>query len=242
MRTTTLPSMCEVLAKNYNNRNMKARIFEMGKIFIPNADGEKLPDERVIVTIGMYGECGFYDAKGAAVSLCKALRAEAPTFEALRDNPSYHSGRCAKICIGGKQAGIVGELHPLVLENYGIGEVAYVVTLDLALLYENRLPEPLYTPLPKYPAVTRDIALVCDDELEVARIEEVLKGVCGQLLEQCKLFDVYRGGNMEKGKKSVAFSLTLRDKTATMTDETVNKLLTEALDTLERKYGCMLRA
>ena len=242
MRTTTLPSMCEVLAKNYNNRNMKARLFEMGKIFIPSSESEKLPDERVIVTIGMYGACGFYDAKGAAESLCKALRVEAPTFEALRDDPSYHSGRCAKIFIAGKQAGAVGELHPLVLENYGIGEAAYVATLDLALLYENRRPEPLYTPLPKYPAVTRDLALVCDDELEVARIEEVLKGACGELLEQCKLFDVYRGGNLEKGKKSVAFSLTLRDKTATMTDETVNKLLTEALDTLERKYGCKLRA
>jgi phenylalanyl-tRNA synthetase beta chain len=242
MRTTTLPSMCEVLAKNHNNRNMKARLFEMGKIFLPGTDSEKLPDERVIVTIGMYGACGFYDAKGAAESLCKALRVEAPTFEALRDDPSYHSGRCAKIFIGGKQAGIVGELHPLVLQNYGIGEAAYVVTMDLALLYENRKPEPLYTPLPKYPAVTRDLALVCDEELEVACIEGVLKEACGQLLEQCKLFDVFRGGNLEKGKKSVAFSLTLRDKTATMTDETVNKLLTEALETLERKYGCTLRA
>lgn len=242
LRTTTLPSMCEVLAKNYNNRNMKARIFEMGKIFIPNADSEKLPDERVIVTIGMYGACGFYEAKGAAVSLCKALRVTAPTFEALRDDPSYHSGRCARILIGGEPAGIVGELHPAVLENYGIGEAAYVVTLDFTLLYQNRQPEPLYTPLPKYPAVTRDIALVCGDELEVARIEEVLREACGQLLEQCKLFDVYRGGNMEQGKKSVAFSLVLRDKSGTLVDETVNKMLSEALGILEQKYGCTLRA
>ncbi|HWQ51144.1 MAG TPA: phenylalanine--tRNA ligase subunit beta [Terriglobales bacterium] len=242
LRTTTLPSMCEVLAKNYNNRNMKARLFEMGKVFLPNADSEQLPDERIIVTIGMYGECGFYDAKGAAESLCKALRVEAPAFEALRDDPSYHSGRCAKIYVGGKPAGIVGELHPAVLENYGIGEAAYVVTLDLAALYEHRLPDPLYTPLPKYPAVTRDIALVCDDALEVARIEEVLKGVCGQLLEQCKLFDVFRGGNLGKDKKSVAFSLVLRDRAATLTDETVGKLLAEALDILAQKYGCTLRA
>ncbi|HWP80368.1 MAG TPA: phenylalanine--tRNA ligase subunit beta [Candidatus Acidoferrum sp.] len=242
LRTTTLPSMCEVLAKNYNNRNMKARLFEMGKVFLPNADSEKLPDERIVVTVGMYGECGFYDAKGAAESLCKALRVAAPTFEALRDDPSYHSGRCAKIYVGGKPAGIVGELHPAVLENYGIGEAACVVTLDLATLYENRLPDPLYTPLPKYPAVTRDIALVCDDALEVARIEEVLKEVCGGLLEQCKLFDVFRGGNLGKDKKSVAFSLVLRDRAATLTDETVGRLLGEALDILERKYGCTLRA
>ena len=241
MRSTVLPSMCDVLAKNYNYRNMKARLFELGTVFIPNTDSAKLPQERVIVTVGLYGDCDFYDAKGAAESLCEAVRVTAPKFESRKDDASYHSGRCADIVINGKAVGIVGELHPAVQTNFGIGEKAYVVTLYLEMMFENRLAEPLYTPLPKYPAMTRDIALVCDDELEVAQIEDVLKEVCGELLESCKLFDVYRGEHMEKGKKSVAFSLVLRDKNATLKDEDAGKVIDAALGKLKEKYDCTLR-
>ena len=242
MRTTTLPSMLETLSKNYNFRNPSARIYELGKIFIPNDDVEVLPDERVILTLGTYQAGDFYALKGVVESLVQALNLAPAVFAACRDNPTFHPGRCASISIGGKEVGVIGEAHPTVAANYGINERVYLATLDVADLFAARLADPVYKPLPRFPALTRDVALVCDDELEVGGIEAIFREVFGELLESITLFDVYRGSNLETGKKSVAYALVLRDPNATLNDSRVADLMKTALDTLKEKLGCVLRS
>ncbi len=241
MRTTTIPSMCDVIKNNYNYRNLKAKMFELAKIFIPTEDPEALPIEKVTVTIGMYGECDFYDVKGVIESLFESLRIKKATFTADRENPTFHTGRSAKILIEGKEIGQMGELHPIVQENYGIGTPSYVAVLDIEGMFESVTADPLYQPLPKYPAITRDIALVCDEHLEVAGIESIITEICGELLESLTLFDVYRGEHMEEGKKSVAYSMVFRDKNATLKDENVTKLRDKVIEVLGTKYGIVLR-
>ncbi|MBQ3077908.1 MAG: phenylalanine--tRNA ligase subunit beta [Clostridia bacterium] len=241
MRTTTLPSMLETLSKNYNNRNESARIFETGKVYWPAADAEQLPEERVILTLGSYNAGDFYAMKGVIETLLKALHVKTPTFVARREDPSYHPGRCATILLGDVEIGVLGEVHPLVAETYGIGARPCCATLDLKKLFENRLPEANYQPLPRFPALTRDLALVCKEELEVGNIEKVFREVCGELLESLRLFDIYRGKNLPEGTKSVAYALVLRDRETTLTDGRVSKLIEESLAILKDKYGCELR-
>ena len=242
MRTTTLPSMLETLSKNYSYRNEAARIFELGKIFLPNEDIEQLPDERVILTLGTYNAGDFYALKGVVETLLRELHVKPAAFNARRDDPTFHPGRCASIVIDGVEIGVIGETHPAVQEAYGIDERVYLATLDTALLLEARLPDPIYVPLPRFPALTRDVALVCDDELEVAGIEAVFRETFGDLLESLTLFDVYRGKNLGENAKSVAYALVLRDKEATLTGARATELLDKALAILKEKYGCTLRS
>ena len=138
--------------------------------------------------------------------------------------------------------GVVGEVHPQVQENYGIDERVYLATLDTQKLFAHRLPDATYSPLPRFPALTRDVALVCGEELEVAGIEDVFRETFGELLESLTLFDVYRGKSLGDNVKSVAYALVLRDREATLTDARAAELLDQALDTLKNKYGVTLRS
>ncbi|MDE5860299.1 MAG: phenylalanine--tRNA ligase subunit beta, partial [Oscillospiraceae bacterium] len=213
MRTTILPSMCEVMARNYNNRNASVCLFELGSEYIPN--GGELPDEPVRLSIGMYGGgADFYDIKGIADALLKDVGVEDFEYTACTDTEvfaeasAFHPGRCAVIKKDGKAVGILGELHPEVLENYGIGTKAYAAKLNVNELLEMATAVKTYKPLPKFPATTRDLAIVCDEALPVAELEKAIKKAVGNILETVTLFDVYQGKQIAEGKKSVAYAIS----------------------------------
>lgn len=219
MRTVSLPSMCEVLSRNYNNRNAKASLYEITTEYIPNDDPTKLPQEKQSVVIGMYGgNADFFSLKGVVESLLKACSIYDYDVYAVSDRPAFHPGRCAELTINGNVIGTMGELHPAVLENYEIGTKAYCAVISFDTLFENRASEKQYTPLPKFPATTRDIAMICDDSIPVLELEKAIKNAAGRNLESVTLFDVYKGSQIPEGKKSVAYNIVLRSKDSTLTD------------------------
>ncbi len=225
MRTTVLPSMCEVLARNYNYRNPEAKLFELGSEYIPTVEGS-LPEEPQRLAIGVYGgESDFYSVKGIVESIFEALNicdvdyARAEGDCGFGETAMFHPGRSAVASVDGKNIAIFGEIHPDVLENYGIGTKAYAAKINVSELLEIIPAEKTYKPLPKFPAATRDISMICDDETPVATLEKLIKTAVGPILEKLSLFDVYKGEQIAEGKKSVAFSLVMRSKDATLTDD-----------------------
>jgi phenylalanyl-tRNA synthetase beta chain len=241
MRTTALPSMLEILARNYNNRNASACLFELAMEYIPTED-DKLPLEKPTLICGMYGnDADFFTAKGMAEQILEKLSVENYDIEASSDEYSYHPGRCAVLTLDGKRLGIIGEIHPKAAETYGIGERVYCFALDVDLMFEYAKDEKKYTPLPKFPAVTRDLALICDDSIPVLVLEKAIVRGAGNLLEQIKLFDVYRGEQIEANKKSVAFSIVLRSNDSTLTDEHTSGVMKKVMKELE-KVGANLRS
>lgn len=232
MRTSTLPSMMEVLSRNYNNRNKAASLYEIGTIYLP-IEGRDLPEEKQVITLGMYGEnADFFTLKGVVETLLSSLRIKECDYVANSANPTFHPGRCADIVIDGQVIGTLGEIHPVVCENYQIGGKAYAAVIDEASLFANVSEESGYRPLPKFPASTRDLALLCEDDLPVAVLEKTIKSSVGHILEKLSLFDVYRGQQVAPGKKSVAFNLTLRAADRTLTDEEADAAVKRVLKAL----------
>ena len=241
MRTTALPSMMETLARNYNNRNASAALFEIASEYLPTAD-DKLPIERKMLLGGMYGAgADFFTVKGAVEQLLERLGVMDWDIAASSEEYSYHPGRCAVLTVGGERLGVLGEIHPQVAENYGIGERVYCFSLDIALMYQYAQHEKTYKPLPKFPAVSRDLALICDDEIPVLDLEKAIRRGAGDLLEEIRLFDVYRGSQIEAGKKSVAFSITLRSADSTLDDGQISACMERVMKELE-KAGAVLRS
>ncbi|MBQ3692040.1 MAG: phenylalanine--tRNA ligase subunit beta, partial [Clostridia bacterium] len=241
MRTTALPSMLEILSKNYNNRNEYAYLFEIAKEYIPTTP-DKLPVEKNVLTAGFYGEgVDFFKVKGVAEQVLDRCGVKNWDIKADSEQFGYHPGRCAVLTIGGEPLGVIGEIHPKVRENYGIGARVYCFSLNVDTMFEYAELEKHYTPLPKYPAVTRDLALLCDKEIPVLELEKAIKDGAGKYLESVKLFDVYQGKQIMPGKKSVAFSLTLRSSEGTLTDEQATSAVNKAIKSLE-KIGAILRA
>ncbi|HBN81423.1 MAG TPA: phenylalanine--tRNA ligase subunit beta [Ruminococcaceae bacterium] len=241
MRTVALPSMMEILARNYNNRNPSAALFELATEYIPTSP-DKLPVEKTTLIGGMYGgDADFFVIKGIAEQLLERLSVTGWEIEASSGEFSYHPGRCAALTLGGRRLGVIGELHPKVAENYGIAGRVYSFSLDADLMFEQADMEKHYTPLPKFPAVTRDLALICDDGIPVLTLEKAIVRGAGRLLEKTKLFDVYRGEQIEAGKKSVAFSIVLRSPDETLTDEHTGKIMKKIIQELE-KAGAALRS
>ena len=241
MRTTAFPSMLEILSKNYNNRNEYAYLFEIAREYRPTTP-DKLPDEKNVLTVGMYGGgVDFFKAKGVAEEVMKRSGVENYEFEQSCDSFGYHPGRCARILINGEMIGILGEVHPKVQQNYGIGTRIYAFSINTDKLFENAQLEKHYTPLPKYPAVTRDIAVTCSRETPVAVLEKAIREGAGKYLESVKLFDVYEGKQIAEGLKSAAFSMTLRSAESTLTDEQANSAMNKAIKALE-KVGATLRS
>lgn len=240
MRTTALPSMLEILAKNYNNRNEYAYLFEIAKEYIPTAP-DKLPVEKNVLTAGFYGEgVDFFKVKGVAEQVLERSGIKNYDIKADSEQFGYHPGRCAVLTINGEQFGVIGEIHPKVRENYGIGTRVYCFSLNVDTMFEYAELEKHYTPLPKYPAVTRDLALICDKDIPVLELEKAIKEGAGKYLETVKLFDVYQGKQILPGKKSAAFSLTLRSSEGTLTDEQATSAVNKAIKALE-KIGAVLR-
>ena len=240
MRTTTLPSMLEILTRNYNFRNKSAKLYELGRVYFKRADG--LADEPKVLTLGAYGDgMDFFALKGAVEAVLKQLRIENVRFLADSENPSYHPGRCAKVFSGDRLLGVLGQVHPHVAGNYGVDAELYAAELRFDALYESKGAQPVYQPLPKFPAVTRDIAVVCDKAVTVGELEDaILKGAKG-LLKDVALFDIYTGTGIAPGKKSVAFNLTLRADDRSLTAEEADADVKSILTALEQECGAVLR-
>lgn len=239
MRTTTIASMLDILSRNFNYRNAAARLYEIGKVFIPT--GEELPDERYKITMGMYGDnCDFYDIKGICESLMSDLNVKGVKYEAVTDNPTFHPGRCARVTAGGKELGIIGEIHPAVTRNYGIETPVYVGEFDFANVFNNIDTDIKFTELPKFPAVTRDIAVLVDKVTPVASIEEIIRRA-SKNLESVKLFDVYEGDKIPEDKKSVAYNIVYRAADRSLTGEEVQKSFDKVVRSLEHQLGAQLR-
>lgn len=241
MRTTTIHSMMECLGRNYSRNNEYARLFEIGKVYIPKEDETAIPTENNILTIGMYGNCDYLDLKGVVENALEALGLSRVMFARESDNPSYHPGKTAAIMIGNKKAGVLGEVHPDVSENYGVETGCYLAELNLDILFEYSKTNKKYKALPKFPAVTRDIALLVDDEVLVQEIEETIKRAGNTLVEKVQLFDIYKGAQIPEGKKSIAYAIAYRDEKKTLTDNDVNKVHDKILRSLEHKLGATLR-
>ncbi|WP_125152742.1 phenylalanine--tRNA ligase subunit beta [Clostridium rectalis] len=241
MRTTTVPSMMEALSRNYSRNNDEARLFEMGKIYIPDKDENNLPEERNIINIGMYGNVDYLDMKGVIENIIEYLGISSVKFVRESENPTFHPGKTANIYIKKNLIGTLGEIHPDVSDNYGIDERCYMAELNLDMLYNYSNLNKKYKSLPKFPAVSRDIALLVDDNVLVQEIEDIIVRQGGKMVERVKLFDVYKGKQIEDGKKSVAYSILYRLENKTLTDEEVNKVHDKIVRTLENKLGAQLR-
>lgn len=241
MRTTALPSMMEILAKNYNNRNPQAHLFELAKEYIPTKP-EELPVEKNKLIAGMYGgDIDFFTIKGIAEALLDKAGVYGWDIEASSEPFGYHPGRCAVLTVGGEELGVLGEIHPDCAKNYGIGERVYAMSLDADVMYKNAQLSKSYKPLPKYPAITRDLAVICDENIPVLTLEKAISSAAGNYLESLKLFDVYQGKQIEAGKKSVAFSIILRSPDSTLTDEQASAAVKRIMKALD-KAGAVLRS
>ena len=240
MRTTILPSMLEIIARNHSYRNKSARLYELGKIYLPREDG--LADEPKYLSLGAYGDgVDFFSFKGSIETLLHELRITDVKYVACTDNDSYHPGRCAKVYAGETYLGVFGQIHPLVAANYGMDTEVYTAELSFDAMYEKRGDIPVYQPLPKFPAVTRDIAVVCDEAVTVSALEESIRRGAKGLLKDVSLFDIYRGSGVAIGKKSVAFNLVLRADDRSLTGEEADEDVQSILAALKAEHNAVLR-
>ncbi len=231
MRTTSLASIMDIISRNYNNRNLSASLFENATVYSPNSE-DTLPTETRMLTLGMYGNCDYFTLKGKVESILETAGVYDYDVEPVRDDPSYHPGRTAEITVNSERLAILGEIHPDVLENYSVGTKVYVAQMNFDMLYSIKNTLRLYKQLPKYPALTRDLAFVCDRVMPVLKLEKLMKNAAGKNLEHIELFDVYQGGNIAADKKSVAFSLRLRAADRTLTDDEADSAVKKIIKAL----------
>ncbi|KOR26084.1 phenylalanine--tRNA ligase subunit beta [Clostridium sp. FAM 1755] len=241
MRTTTIPSMMEALSRNYSRNNDYASLFEIGKIYIPKEDTKELPEEKNTLTIGLYGAVDYFNLKGIVENILDGLGIENWKLKRQEENPTFHPGRTAELYIKKDYVGTLGEIHPDVQDNYDIEERCYAAELNLDVLYKHANVKKEYRELPKFPAVTRDIAVIIDDTVLVQEIENIIKNGGGNILESIHLFDVYKGKQIPEGKKSIAYSIVYRNSQRTLKDSEVNKVHDKIVRTLEHKLGAQLR-
>jgi phenylalanyl-tRNA synthetase beta chain len=241
MRTTLLPSMLEVVSRNVNARVASGSFFEIGVTFHANEDTNELPDELKDLVIASYNSLGFYGVKGVVEDICRNANTEAPVFTALTDSHLYHPGRAATVCVGDTVIGTMGELLPSVAANFNIKEKVTVAILSVEKLFAVRGGVRRFTPLPKFPSMTRDLAVVCDTSVPSGDIEREIRIACGDILESISVFDVYTGDKIPEGKKSIAYSMVLRHKDRTMTDDEADAAIDRSLKRLAH-IGASLRS
>ena len=241
MRTTALPSMLGVLSTNLSRRNMEAKLYEMATVY-KKQPGKMLADERTVLTLGAYGgNVDFFALKGAVEALLCAARTPDVRFTADTETAAFHPGRCAAVWSGDTRLGTLGQIHPDVCAAYGLDGATYCAEIDVVLLHDLEGAEPVYTPLPRFPAITRDIAVVCDASVPVGELTECIRKAEKNVLRGVKLFDVYTGVGIPEGKKSVAFSLTLRSDDGTLTDDHAEEAVRAVLDALRENFGAVIR-
>lgn len=240
MRTTVMPSMLEILTRNYNYRNKEAHLYELGRTYFEREDG--MADEPKHLSLGVYGpEESFFTLKGAVETILDSIRAEDVTYVAEKSDPSYHPGRCAKVYVNGPEVGTLGQIHPLVAANYGVDAELYYADLKFDALFASRGADPKYQPLPKFPAVTRDIAVLVDKAVTVGAMESSIQAAAKGLLKDVTLFDIYEGAKLPTGKKSVAFNLVLRADDRSLTAQEADDEVNLVLERLKKDFGAMLR-
>jgi len=233
MRTTMIPSMTELIVRNINNRCPGARFFEAGRVYLPKGGADTLPEERDVLCIGAFGDDeDFFTVKGIVEAMFDSVGIDARFSKAA--DPTFHTGRCAEITADGKKIGVIGELHPAVAENYGVKERIYIAELDIAVMCGTANVETKYRQLPKFPAISRDLSLVCDDETESGDIIDIISKA-GKHLEQISLFDMYKGAGVPEGKKSLSYKLVMRRDDKTMENEEADKSVEKILKALAEK-------
>lgn len=235
MRTVSLNGMLTSLATNYNRRNKDVRLYELGNVYIPkNLPLTELPDERMQFTLGMYGEGDFFTMKGVVEEFfdCIGMKKK-PVYNPNVAYPFLHPGRKAGIEYEGKVIGFLGEVHPEVLDNYNLGTRAYVAVLDMPEVVPFATFDRKYEGIAKFPAVTRDISMVVPKNILVGQIEAMIAQRGGKILESYSLFDIYEGSQIKEGYKSVAYSITFRDKTRTLEENDITSAMKKILNGLE---------
>ena len=240
MRTTILPSMLEILTRNWNYRNKSVKLYELGRTYFPRGDG--LADEPKTLCLGAYGpDMDFFTLKGAVEAVLNGLRIPEVGYTAQTGNPSYHPGRCADVYAGNRYLGVLGQIHPKVAAKYGIDGELYAAELSLDALLECAGPDPVYQPLPRFPSAPRDLALVCDKSIPVAELRDAIRKSGTDLLKSAELFDIYTGPGIPPDKKSVAFNLTFRSDERNLTAAEVEEAVTRILDALRDSLDAVLR-
>lgn len=241
MRTVALPSMLAILARNNAYHNDAVKLYELAKVYLPKP-GQTLPDEPKHLALGTYGEHeDFFKMKGEIEAFLRGMNVPKARYTAEKHDPTFHPGRCARVSVGGVDLGCFGQIHPLVARSYGIDGEIFAAELNFTALLSLQLPEKTYTPLPKYPAVTRDIAVVCDEAVTVAALSDCIRAAGGKLLRSVELFDIYRGKGIASGSKSAAFRLTLRADDRTLTDADSDGVVSAVLAALEKELNAELR-
>lgn len=241
MRTVALPSMLAILARNNAYHNDAVKLYELAKVYLPKP-GQILPDEPKHLVLGTYGEHeDFFKMKGEIEAFLRGMNVPEARYTAEKHDPTFHPGRCARVSVGGVDLGCFGQIHPLVARSYGIDGEIFAAELNFTALLSLQLPEKTYTPLPKYPAVTRDIAVVCGEAVTVAALSDCIRAAGGKLLRSVELFDIYRGKGIASGSKSAAFRLTLRADDRTLTDADSDGVVSTVLAALEKELNAKLR-
>ncbi len=243
MRTTPLNGMLTSLATNYNRRNKDVKLYELGNIYIPKAlPLTELPDERMQFTLGFYGDGDFFSMKGVVEEfLEKVGMNNKPEYDPKAGKPYLHPGRQANIIYDGEVIGYLGEVHPDVLDNYSIGDKAYIAVIDMPHIVEKASFDRKYEGIAKFPAVTRDISMVMEKSVLVGTIEDIIEKRGGKLVESYKLFDIYEGAQIQSGYKSVAYSISFRAKDRTLEDKDINPIMEKILKDLNN-LGIELRS
>ena len=241
MRTTALPSMLEVVARNNNMGNEKAALFEMASTYIPHENEKELPDQNKDLVLAAYGKGDFFTLKGVCEKIFAIAGLSGVEYVSTSDDPAFHPGRTAKIVLGDKVLGVIGQIHPLTAENYDISRPVYVAIVSFDTLFAVSSREKHYKALPKFPATTRDFSFVCEESLEVGKIFEAVRRAGSKLVEDVKLFDIYRGPQVGEGKKSVSIRVSLRASDRTLTVEEAEKVSRKILGSLEHVLGITIR-
>ena len=242
MRTSALGGMLSSLAVNYNRRNRDVRLYELANVYLPKQlPVTELPDERVQLTLGAYGQVDFYDVKGVLEEIFNRLGLRGKTEYCPDAGKAFlHPGRQAEVFYEGRAVAYLGEVHPLVLKNFGIGERAYAAVVDLAELIAMPKGNVKYAGVPKFPSITRDISMTMKKQVLAGEVEAVISKKGGSLVESIELFDIYEGAQIMEGCKSLAYKIIFRAKERTLTDEEVSNTMDKIIKSLE-EIGVVLR-
>ena len=239
MRTSALTSMMEVVRRNWSNRNLEGRFFEIAREYFPTGENQ-LPVERDVLCYALYGSGeDFFTAKGVAEEVMAKLGLKNVVYTAEKNNPTFHPGRCAKVTVDGELIGYVGQLHPEAAANFGVNTEVYCATLSMEVMFNNAGGDVKYTALPKFPSTYRDLSLVCNEDVPSGDIVAVIEKTAKHLEAVC-LFDMYKGEQVPAGMKSLSYKLILRKKDATLTDDEADAVVAKVLKALE-DIGVTLR-
>jgi len=244
MRTTLIPSILEVLSRNYSRGQQNVNIFEVSTAFLPkDIPIKELPIEKSVLAVAAYGnEIDFFNFKGIIELIMKKMGINDNTGYSPNFHPAFHPGRTVQIEYGGQILGIFGEIHPVVATNYGMNGLRIMTAeldLDTILNVANTIRR--YTPLPRYPSIKRDIAVIADKKMPAATIEKLIRDLAGDLLSKVELFDIYEGAQIPHGLRSLAYSLSYRAFDRTLRDDEVNEIHFKVIEGLEKKLGVKIR-